>query len=88
MPKHLRLKRNLEMDTPSIIHTSDGRGLLMTTSVIVLTFGKDFWLFLILDKESLIPGAISSVPQTFSGKIHFQKEKACLKQKLKRNLIF
>ena len=42
MPRHLRLKRNLEMDTPSIIHTSDGKGLLMTTSVFALTFGKDF----------------------------------------------
>ena len=42
MPNHLRVKRNLEMDTPSIIHTSDGKGLLMTTSVFALTFGKDF----------------------------------------------
>ena len=75
MPKYLRLKRNLEMDAPSIIHTSDGRGLLMTTSVFLLSFGKDFWLFLILNKESFVPETISSVPQTFSGKILFQKQK-------------
>ena len=41
-PSHILWRRNLEMDTPSIIHTSDGKGLLMTTSVFVLAFGKDF----------------------------------------------